>query len=115
MDEIVLRFAVGGAIVSTFALFGEVFQPKTFAGTFAAAPSVALATLTLAFRNKGAVYAATECRSMIIGAIALVGYGAVCVALTQRLALPVWLGAVACWLTWLAIAFGLFFAGGIPR
>ena len=43
MRELVLRFVLGGAIVCTFAALGTVFKPKTLAGTFGAAPSVAIA------------------------------------------------------------------------
>ena len=43
--ELVIRFVVGGAIVSLFAVLGDVVCPKTLSGVFGAAPSVALATL----------------------------------------------------------------------
>jgi hypothetical protein len=104
----------GGVMVSLFALLGSAFRPKTFAGTFGAAPSVALATLTLAFRNEGPSYAASECRSMIAGAVALMAYGLACAALTRRRGVPVWLAAVACWFVWLAVAFGLLLGGAVP-
>jgi hypothetical protein len=45
MIQILIRFLVGGAVVSVFALIGDVLKPKSFAGLFGAAPSVALATL----------------------------------------------------------------------
>jgi len=47
MMQLVIRFLVGGVIVSLFAVLGDVLQPKSFAGLFGAAPSVALATLAL--------------------------------------------------------------------
>ena len=43
--ELVVRFLVGGALVSLFALIADVLKPKGFAGLFGAAPSVALASL----------------------------------------------------------------------
>jgi hypothetical protein len=46
--EYVLRFLIGGSIVSLFAVFGDVLRPKSAAGLLGAAPSVALATLGLA-------------------------------------------------------------------
>jgi len=46
--ELAIRFVVGGAIVSVFAVLGDVVCPKTLSGVFGAAPSVALATLALA-------------------------------------------------------------------
>ncbi len=69
--EYVLRFLIGGGIVSLFAVFGDVLRPKSAAGLLGAAPSVALATLGLAYWKHGASYVATESLSMMIGAIAL--------------------------------------------
>lgn len=68
--ELVFRFLVGGLFVSTFALLGDLFKPKSFAGLFGSAPSVALATLALTISEKGRSYASVEARSMIVGAIA---------------------------------------------
>jgi hypothetical protein len=48
MSESVIRFLVGGAIVSAFAMLAGVLRPKSFAGLFGAGPSVALATLGMA-------------------------------------------------------------------
>lgn len=72
--EMLLRWLIGGVVVSFFALLGDLFKPKSFAGLFGGAPSVALATLGLAIMTKGSSYAATEARSMAVGAIALVIY-----------------------------------------
>ncbi len=55
MNEIILRFLIGGAVVSAFALLGDLFKPKSFAGLFGAAPSVALATLGLTVTDMGDV------------------------------------------------------------
>jgi hypothetical protein len=43
----------GRYVASTFALLGDVFKPKSFAGLFSAAPSIALVTLTLVFFKHG--------------------------------------------------------------
>ena len=51
--DYVIRFLAGGLVVSLFAVAGDVLRPKSFAGLFGAAPSVALATLTLAFWKHG--------------------------------------------------------------
>jgi hypothetical protein len=67
MVEFVLRFLIGGTLVSLFALTADVLKPKGFAGLFGAAPSVALATLGLTILGKGKIYAALEARSMIAG------------------------------------------------
>jgi len=48
MTEYVVRFLLGGAVVSMFAMLGDVLRPKRFAGLFGAAPAVALATLGIA-------------------------------------------------------------------
>ena len=110
--DLVVRFLLGGAIVSVFSVLGEMFKPKTFSGLFGAAPSVAIASLGLAFHKHGGAYVQTEARSMIVGGIALLIYAAVCVALVKREHLPVWLGAMLAWVAWVAVAFALF---GIAR
>ena len=108
MKELVLRFLIGGAVVSAFAVLGSVFKPKSFAGLFGAAPSVALATLTLTVVSDGRWYAAREARSMIVGAIAFFVYASLVSSATmhrQWKALPVASAAV---LVWLGVAFVLW-------
>jgi hypothetical protein len=73
--EYVIRFVAGGMLVSAFAALGDMLRPKSFAGLFGAAPSVALATLGPAFWRQGGSYVAIEGRSMVLGAIALAAYG----------------------------------------
>jgi hypothetical protein len=68
--EYVVRFLTGGLFVSGFALLGDILRPKSFAGLFSAAPSVALASLSLALLKDGEDYVAIEARSMVIGSIA---------------------------------------------
>ena len=63
--DYVIRFLAGGLVVSVFAVAGDVLRPKSFAGLFGAAPSVALTTLTLAFWKHGADYVSTEGCPMI--------------------------------------------------
>ena len=70
-----MRFLLGGLLVSTFSVLGDLFRPKSLAGIFGAAPSVALATLGLTLLSKGADYASTELHSMAFGAVALGCYG----------------------------------------
>jgi hypothetical protein len=69
-NQIAIRFAVGGLIVSTFAIIGDLFEPKRFGGLFGAAPSVALATLALTINSKSTSFAAIEAHSMIGGPLA---------------------------------------------
>ena len=74
MEEILLRFAIGGGVVSTFAVMGDLLKPKSFAGLFGASPAIALATLALTVSSQGASFAAVEARSMIAGAAAFFAY-----------------------------------------
>ncbi|HTZ94859.1 MAG TPA: DUF3147 family protein [Terriglobales bacterium] len=74
MNEILIRFLIGGIVVSAFALVSDVFKPKSFAGIFGAAPSVALATISLTVIKSGRAYAAIEAHSMIYGALAFILY-----------------------------------------
>src|ERR1700704_5481263 len=101
MNDILLRFLIGGAVVSAFALLGDLFKPKSFAGLFGAAPSIALATLGLTVATEGARYAATEARSMVAGAIAFFVYTSLVSWLMMhyhRKALPVTVSSILLWL-----------------
>jgi Protein of unknown function (DUF3147) len=77
MLELLARFAIGGLVVSLFATLGDVFRPKSFAGLFGAAPSIALATVGMTIASNGKQYAAIEARSMMLGALAFFLYAAV--------------------------------------
>ncbi|WP_065754356.1 DUF3147 family protein [Bradyrhizobium paxllaeri] len=101
MTEYIVRFLVGGAVVSAFAMLGDVLRPKSFAGLFGAAPSVALATPGIAVYAHGAAYAAVQSRSMMAGAIALAIYSVVVCHLlvrTRLRALPATMLSLAAWL-----------------
>jgi len=105
-----IRFLIGGAVVSAFAALSEVFRPKSFAGLFGAAPSIALATLSLTLVTSGKAFAAIEARSMIFGAVAFFLYASLCSRMLMRhkfsalattvMLLPVWF-AVSCGLLYL--------------
>src|SRR5580704_2623496 len=101
------RFVIGGLAVSFFAALADVLRPRSFAGLFGAAPSIALATLVLTVSQRGASFAAAEGRSMMAGAVALAVYsGVVCFLLQRRH----WHANVAAFLgiaVWFVIAFGL--------
>jgi hypothetical protein len=105
MDHVV-RFLAGGLIVSGFALLGDVLRPKSFAGLFGAAPSVALATLSLALWKEGAGYVATEARSMIAGSFALAAYSIAVCQLMMRFDCSAPVATSLTLLLWLAFAFG---------
>jgi hypothetical protein len=106
--ELVLRFCLGGLLVSAFALLGDLLRPKSFAGVFGAAPSVALATLALAFISHDGQYASAEARSMLAGALGLVAYGWLVSWLLLRRRARTLLAASAALGVWALVAFGLW-------
>jgi hypothetical protein len=108
LNEILIRFLIGGAVVSAFSIISDLFKPKTFAGLFGAAPSIALASLGLAVMTEGKAIAATEARSMIVGAVALLIYAAVLSYLVLRFRLPSLATFLPGLLLWLAVATGLW-------
>src|SRR6201995_2566150 len=113
MTEYVVRFLVGGVVVSAFAMLGDILRPKSFAGLFGAAPSVALATLGIAVRRHGADYAAQQTWAMTAGAIALAVYGVVVCQLLIRARLRAAPAPLLSLVVWLIVAFGLLtLAGG---
>jgi hypothetical protein len=104
--DYIIRFIAGGVIVSIFAILGDTLRPKSFAGLFAATPSVALATLVLTFLREGGGYVAIEARSMLLGAAALFLY---CVCVCQLLMRFRWSAVGASTLTlllWTVVAIG---------
>jgi hypothetical protein len=84
------------------ASLGEIFRPKSFAGLFGAAPSIALATIGLTIAHNGKAYVAVEARSMVFGAAAFFCYATAASWILMRYRpsalkatiglLPVWLG-----------------------
>jgi len=113
MSEYLIRFVIGGAVVTAFAMVADVLRPKSFAGLFGAAPSVALATLGIAVYQHGAGYAAVQSRSMMAGAIALAVYGVVVCHLLVRARLRALPATIPSLVAWLVVAFGLLaLAGG---
>jgi hypothetical protein len=109
MTEIALRFLIGGIVVSSFAVLGDMCKPKSFAGLFGAAPSVALATLGLTVVSSGKWYTATEARSMIAGAIAFFVYASWISSLTMRYKWKALVVTGSAMFLWFGTAFGLWF------
>jgi hypothetical protein len=99
-----IRFVVGGTVVSLFSVLGDILKPKSFAGIFGAAPSVALATLALTISTNGVRYARIESRSMIAGAIAFFVYSSAASRLLYRWRFPVLPVTTGLLVGWLAIA-----------
>ena len=108
--EYIIRFLAGGIVVSTFALLADILRPKSFAGLFGAAPSIALVTLSLALMTRGAQYAAAEGRSMIIGSAALAAYSFLVCQLLIRFRTTALKATALAAVAWFAVAFGLRYA-----
>ena len=106
MLDYLLRFLAGGIAVSAFAALGEALRPKSFAGLFGAAPSIALATLLIALSQQGADFVAIEGRSMILGALALAAYSWTVCVLLQKFRMSSLAATMAAFLVWFAVAFG---------
>jgi len=106
MQEMVLRFAIGGVVVSLFAVLGDVFRPKSFAGLFGAAPSIALATLGLTIARNGGDYAAMESRSMLLGAAAFCVYAVLVSWVMMRWKPSTLKTTLALMPVWLAVSLG---------
>ena len=105
MFEYGLRFLAGGIAVSAFAALSDTLRPKSFAGLFGAAPSIAVATLLITLSQKGALVTATEGKSMILGAFALAAYSWTVCILLKKLLLPSTATLVALGV-WFAVALG---------
>ncbi|MBB5326676.1 DUF3147 family protein [Tunturiibacter gelidoferens] len=109
MSEIIFRFLIGGFVVSMFATIGDTLRPKSFAGLFGAAPSIALATLGLTIAKSGAQYAAIESRSMLLGAIGFFFY-TIAVSKVLRRYKPSTLAAtISLMPVWFGVSLGLWF------
>jgi hypothetical protein len=106
MLEYGLRFLAGGIAVSAFATLGDILRPKSFAGLFGAAPSIALATLLITLARRGAPFAAIEGRSMIVGAFALAAYSWVVCILLKKFLLSSWSATIAAMVIWFVAALG---------
>jgi hypothetical protein len=104
--EYALRFLAGGVAVSAFATLGDMLRPKSFAGLFGAAPSIAIATLLITLSQKGAPFAAVEARSMIVGAFALAAYSWVVCVLLKKLLMSSWTATMAAMVIWFVAALG---------
>src|SRR5579862_6817932 len=96
--ELIIRFVLGGAIVSVVALVSQVLRPRSLAGIFGAAPSVALVGFVVAVVAHGDRYAGAEAHAMIFGAGALLLYSLTTERMLRRSRLPAWLEAGIVWI-----------------
>jgi hypothetical protein len=100
---------VGGVVVSGFAALSECLRPKSFAGLFGAAPSIALATLGLTVLHSGRMFAAIEARSMIFGAAAFILYAYLCSRVLMRRRLSALATTILLLPVWFVASFGLLY------
>jgi hypothetical protein len=107
--QLLVRFILGGLFVSIFAVLGTAVKPKSFAGLFGAAPSVALGTLILTVRTDGPLYAAREGRSMVAGAIAFLIYAWSAMFILHRYKPSAKLVTSLLLLEWLTVALTIWF------
>jgi len=107
--ELMIRFLVGGVVVSFFAILGDALKPKSFAGLMSAAPSVALATISLTILKKGKSYAAIEAQSMLLGAAAFLFYACLISQVLMRRKWPVLVTTLASLAPWFGFALGFWF------
>ena len=108
MEQYLIRFFTGGLMVSAFAAVGDVVRPKSFAGLFGAAPSIAIATLLIALLRQGPSYIAIEARSMILGGAALAAYSLVSGQLLKRCQFSGLISTLLSTVVWFASAFALY-------
>lgn len=110
MKEIIVRVITGGVVVTAFSILGSLLKPKSFAGLFGAAPSVALATLFLTVTKDGKAYASLEARSMVLGAVAFIVYALVVSRTLIQRRWPALATTALMMVVWFGCAFGLWFA-----
>ena len=110
--DLLLRCLIGGVVVSLFSMLGDVIKPLSLAGTTAAAPAIALATLFLTLHKNGIAYTTLDARSMVAGAMAFFVFACVVSYVQMRYRprarvssaalLSVWgVACAALWAVWL--------------
>ena len=108
MPDLIARFLIGGSVVILFSILGDVFKPKSLGGIFAAAPTIALASLSLTAHQHGNAYVSLEARSMIAGALAFFVYACVVSFVLMRYRPRSLVAAGALSPVWFAVAFTLW-------
>ncbi len=103
-----LRGLVGGSLVVVFALVAEIVDPKAFAGLFATAPSVAIASLAITVIFETAEKARQASTGMVVGGIGMAACCVVAVGAIPRLK-ATW-GSVASVGGWGLVALGTYWA-----
>lgn len=101
----IIKAIDGGLIVSAVALVGDAAQPKRFAGIFSAAPTVAVASLTVIAIVSGSSQFADYARGMMLGSLAFAAFALTSQPLIVRLGSLV--GSALALLSWFAVALSL--------
>ena len=113
-SEYLTRFLFGGIVTVVATLISEHYGPiigglfLAFPGIFAAAPTIALASLSLTAHQHGNAYIALEARSMICGALAFFLYACVVSFILMRYRPRSLVAAGALSPIWFAVAFTLW-------
>lgn len=110
--EFVIRFLVGGIVVSIFAILGDILRPKSFAGLFSAAPTIAVVTLGMAFQNENSNYISLQAQAMVFGSIALAIYGFLVCQLLMRRGFHAGLASSVALIGWFCVSAGLLMVWG---
>jgi len=113
VTEYILRFFAGGLLVSLFAIIGDIVRPKSFAGLFGAAPSVALVTLGIAWFQHGGAYAGIQANAMMFGGVALACYSAIVCQILMHLKTGALTATLVALPVWLIVALGLQVVAGV--
>jgi uncharacterized membrane protein (GlpM family) len=99
---LLLRGLVGGTFVAAFAVLSELVRPKSFAGVFGAAPSIALASLLVTIADKGEQAARIQSLSMVLASFAMLAYCLTAVVTLDRFgALR---GSALAFVSWVVVA-----------
>ena len=108
MPDLLARFLIGGTVVILFSILGDIFKHKSLGGIFAAAPTIALASLSLTAHQHGNAYIALEARSMIAGALAFFLYACAVSFILMRYRPRSLVAAAALSPIWFAVAASLY-------
>jgi uncharacterized membrane protein (GlpM family) len=107
---VVVKAVAGGTLVVAFALLGQGLRPKMFAGLFAAAPSIALASLIITVIDKGDHDASEAALGMMFGAAGFVVFAALVHPLLVRTRVHAVLASAVSITAWLVVAVGGYLA-----
>lgn len=93
---------VGGVFVAAFALIGASMQPKSFAGLFSAAPSIALGALAITLLTDGSSDAREQALAMVFGAVGMVLFCTLAAGAIERFGAVY--GSAISFVAWFAVA-----------